>query len=652
MKREHLKPARIAVELRAAAEPDDKRPANEVEMVAFSGAPIQTYDWQRGGPVELQFEMTDKACDLGRVRAGRAPLLLDHRSYSVSAVQGAVTDGWLEDGKLLLKARFSARQDAQAILADVKDKILNSVSMGAFLHSMKEITKDGDKVRRFSVTKWEPYEVSVVSVGADPGAGFLAASVDPPACEVVELNLEEQKMADTAMKTQAEIEAAAAEARKAEFARQKDLRGIADLAKVPAAMLTAWLDNPAMTPDQARAAALEHKAQAQDPEETPARPAELRMGKDARDKFLNAVEFGLRARLDTNLQRDEKFTDEARSIAGRSLLRIAEDFVTAAGGRCQNLTKEEIAFAALGFPSYVQLAGMHSTSDFPYLLGNVANKTLVEAYRLAAQTFRPFTVEGTLTDFKIADRVSIGGYPNLLKNEEGEEYQYGTIGEGKETVQLATYGRIVAVTRKTIVNDDLDGFARALAAYGAAISRLESKLVYEQITSNPTMGDGVALFHASHNNLPAGGAISETTLGKGRELMRLQKSIDGNDPLDLVPTYLLVPAALETVAEKQVVLPITANQVSATNPFGPGGRTSLMPIVEPRLDANSAVAWYLIASPSQGVRPMELLYLAGQRNPRVVRREGFQVDGVEFKVAQDVAAKALDWRAWVKNVGQ
>lgn len=650
MKREQLQPARIAVEFRAAG-PDDKRPANEVEMVAFSGAPIQTYDWQRGGPVELQFEMTDRACDLGRVRAGRAPLLLDHRSYSVAAVQGAVTDGWIEDGRLLLKARFSARADAQAILADVKDKILNSVSMGAFLHSMKEITKDGDKVRRFKVTKWEPYEVSVVSVGADPGAGFLAASaVDPPACEVVELNLEEQTMADTAMKTQAEIEAAAAEARKAEFARQKDLRGIADLAKVPAAMLTAWLDNPAMTPDQARAAALEHKAQAQDPEETPVRS--VRMTADERDKYRASVELGLFARMNPSAVKDEDLKGDARGYRSMSLLRLAEECIVRAGGNIRNLTKDEVAFAALGYPTYAELAGMHSTSDFPNILSNLANKSLVAAYRLAGQTFRPFTSEGQLNDFKPATRLQVGGFPSLLAVGEHQEIQRGTTGESKETVALGTYARIVSFTRQLMINDDLDALNQTLQGIGAAVSRLESTLVYEQLTSNPTMGDTVALFHASHGNLGTAGVVSVTTIGEARKLMRLQKDLNAADFLSLVPVFIIAPPSLETTIDKEISSIIAPTQTSNANPFGPGGRTSLTSIIEPRLEASSTTAFYFAAAPEQGVRPMEILYLAGQRQPRVVRQEGFAVEGIDIKVVHDVAAKVGDWRAWVKNAGQ
>ena len=40
--------------------------------------------------------------------------------------------------------------------------------------------------------------------------------------------------------------------------------------------------------------------------------------------------------------------------------------------------------------------------------------------------------------------------------------------------------------------------------FGRSARTLESDLAWAQITSNPTMGDGVALFHATHGNLDCG----------------------------------------------------------------------------------------------------------------------------------------------------
>jgi hypothetical protein len=159
------------------------------------------------------------------------------------------------------------------------------------------------------------------------------------------------------------------------------------------------------------------------------------------------------------------------------------------------------------------------------------------------------------------------------------------------------------------------------------------------------MGDTNALFSTAHGNLSTvDGAIDVTTLGAARTSMRVQTGLDGQK-INVTPRYLLVPAALETDADK-VVTTIVAAQVSNVNPFT--GRLTV--IAEPRLDADSAAAWYLAASPEQ-IDIIELAMLEGQDGPSVESRLGWEVDGIEFKARHDVTAKVLDWRGLYKNQG-
>jgi hypothetical protein len=77
---------------------------------------------------------------------------------------------------------------------------------------------------------------------------------------------------------------------------------------------------------------------------------------------------------------------------------------------------------------------------------------------------------------------------------------------------------------------------------------------------------------------------------------------------------------------------------------------SLVPIVEPRLDANSATAWYLIADPAQ-VDTVEYCYLEGQQGVYIETKQGFEVDGIEIKARMDFGAAAIDYRGMQKNAG-
>jgi hypothetical protein len=77
---------------------------------------------------------------------------------------------------------------------------------------------------------------------------------------------------------------------------------------------------------------------------------------------------------------------------------------------------------------------------------------------------------------------------------------------------------------------------------------------------------------------------------------------------------------------------------------------TLTPIAEPRLDAASDKAWYLIANPNQ-IDTIEYAYLEGQQGAYIESRNGFDVDGVEIKARLDFGAKAIDWRGLYKNSG-
>lgn len=340
-----------------------------------------------------------------------------------------------------------------------------------------------------------------------------------------------------------------------------------------------------------------------------------------------------------------ELTDEGRAYRGMTLLRIAEVYLQQLGARTTSMSKMQIASLALGLDT--RAPGMHTTSDFANLLADVANKTLRQAYGEAPQTWKPLARQTSLPDFKPVKRLQIGEAPQLLEVGEHGEFTFGTVGEGKEQFQLATYGRRFAITRRSLVNDDTDAFSRIPTLFGRSARNLESDLVWAQITSNPTMGDALALFHTTHANLSGtSDAIAVAPIGAGRAAMRVQKGVDGVTLLNLNPKYLIVPAAKETIADQFVSTNLLASQSTNVNPFA--GRLEV--ISEARLDAASAVSWYLAASPDQ-IDIIEYAYLEGEEGPIVESRVGWEVDGLEIKCREDFAAKVIDYRGLFKNPG-
>ncbi|MDX1949899.1 MAG: Mu-like prophage major head subunit gpT family protein [Rickettsiales bacterium] len=274
---------------------------------------------------------------------------------------------------------------------------------------------------------------------------------------------------------------------------------------------------------------------------------------------------------------------------------------------------------------------------------------MLKGYSEAEENFEKFTSRGNLADFKTAERVNMSEFGSLDPLPEGGEYKYGTIGEGKENIKLATYGKMFSITRQAIINDDIDAFTKIPRKMGAAAKRKVADLVWSILTSNPLMADGKALFHADHKNLAASGAaISATALSLARRAMRLQRDISGEALLNISPYYLIVPVSKEDDAR---LLMTSETDYTQANPKKPNIMKGAFEVIsDPRLDAASATAWFLTANP-QIFDVIEVAYLDGNSEPYLEEKEGWNVDGVEFKVRIDAAAKAMEYRTVYKNPG-
>jgi HK97 family phage prohead protease len=108
---------------------------------------------------------------LGRLTSGSAPVLAAHDGADLDAVIGVVERARLERGQGLARLRFAADDPkADAVWRKVSQGILRNVSVGYKVHTFEDTgTTDGKLPVRRAVD-WEPYEISVVPMGADAGA--------------------------------------------------------------------------------------------------------------------------------------------------------------------------------------------------------------------------------------------------------------------------------------------------------------------------------------------------------------------------------------------------------------------------------------------------------------------------------------------------
>lgn len=319
-----------------------------------------------------------------------------------------------------------------------------------------------------------------------------------------------------------------------------------------------------------------------------------------------------------------------------------------------SLADRGIGVATLNPMQMVGLAFTHSTSDFGIILLDVANKSMLAGWDEAEETFQLWTKKGVLSDFKTSHRIGLGEFPALRQVREGAEYKYVTIGERSEQIALATYGELFSITRQAIINDDMNMLTDIPRKMGMAAKGTIGDLVYAVLTGNPALSDTKALFHADHKNLQtgAGSALSIDSLSKAKTNMATQKTqVEGNAKgrtLNIRPAFWIGPVALEDKA-KQLIrsasVPGADVNAGIENPI----RNFVEVIGEPRLDDNSATAWYLASR--QGSDTIEVAYLDGNEQPYMEQQQGFTVDGVATKVRIDAGVAPLDYRGVQKANG-
>jgi HK97 family phage major capsid protein/HK97 family phage prohead protease len=192
----------------------------------------------------------ERSADLTRLNDS-APLLFNH---DPDRVIGVVERAWIDGKKKrgYVNVRFSRNAFAQEVLADVRDGVLRNVSFGYAINDMEQ-RGSGD----FVATSWAPYEVSVVSIPADPTVGVGRSFEADPAAPAASPTPETEP--EVPMENTPDISAvraeAAAEAAKAERARISGITALAD--KHGMTDLGRQLIEGGRSLDEARAAVLE-----------------------------------------------------------------------------------------------------------------------------------------------------------------------------------------------------------------------------------------------------------------------------------------------------------------------------------------------------------------------------------------------------------
>lgn len=560
------------------------------DLVLSAGAPVE-----RGGFVEV----LDLA---GASWPDTIPLLDSHRQGSLDDNLGDVSNIRREGNEIVGTVRLSKHSEkAKRIAAELSDGRSFSASIGYAVEKWAESKPAGK--RTLTAKTWRIAEASLVSVPADPSSKIRNHPM-------TDINVETTPA--PAVQTRAEINAAIRSAAKAAGLDQAfidhHVDAESDIATVNADAL-------------AKLAARSQRTTV----------SNIQVGTDHTDPtaIRSAMADALAHRI---APASVKLEGRAVEYRGHRVLDLVGDLAVSRGERVNLRDQEQLIQRAVG---------AHSTSDFPLLLADAANKALLAQYAVAAPTYRKWAARKPFTDFKEHQFLRVGDVPAFTEIKEGGEPKYGTISENAEKVSAKEYGTGIAIGRRALINDDLSALSDFSNGIAIRAANDENKLAYGVLKANAALSDGKAMFHTDHKNLPTAAAFGSATIEAMVKALRGQTSLDGL-PLNLQPAYLVVGPDLE-VAARTLLTAINATKTSDVNPWA--GFAELV------VDANlGATEHYVFASPSAA--PVIVYgYVGGSEGPQIRSERDFDTQAIKVAASLDFAVGAIDYRGTVKNAG-
>jgi len=347
----------------------------------------------------------------------------------------------------------------------------------------------------------------------------------------------------------------------------------------------------------------------------------------------------------------------SRDLRRAGLHTVFHEIIRAAGGHVgiTGFDDDTIRAAFVAEQRLIQAAYGFSTISLSGILSNVANKAMLAAYEAVESVVAQFCSETDVNDFKEVTRYRLTGNGVFEKVGPDGELKHATLTEESYKNRIETFGRMIALTRQMIINDDLGAFLQIPRIIGRMSALKREEAVFELLLSNPS-----SFFSTTNRNYVSGAetALSIEALQLAEQKFRDQVDVDGK-PILIRPALLLVPTSL-AVTGRRLFNETRVNETTETgkpkpadNPFAGMFR----PVVTPYLNAqgltgSSAKAWYLFASAAD-VAAIEIAYLRGRRTPTIESGEtSFNTLGMQWRGYFDFGVAMQDFRAAVKSKGE
>jgi len=605
---------------------------DELRTVRLSFASQEPY--QRWFGMEI-LQCTPEAINLQRFNNGLGCLLYNHNRDKVIGHIEAVE---IIDNRAYADVRFDTDEESNTIYEKVKNGTLQGVSVGYRVDSWEDVEAGKQSATMPGVTgpasiamRWEPLEISIVSVPADATVGIGRSEED-----FVINDEEEEKVMPGKNQEVENVRTDVVQTSVMQVVNEEEIRAAAEATeRTRVADINALCRNFDIDADEyirsgASVATVQSavlKKLAEERAAVPSNMAEIRQGAQEADKIREAVSDSILMRGGISVANP---AEGAMQYRGMRLREMMIDTLEREGkSNARYMDDEDLIRAALT-----------GTGAFPNIMASTVNKAVATAYQAAPTTFEIFTSTGSMSDFKPTKSVRISEAGELVEIKENGEFKFDELTDTGVDKILLTYGRSFGFTRQAIINDDLGMLTKIPRSYAAAARRGLNRLVYQVLSDSK-------LYDAKKGNLGSSADLTIEALSEGRRAMRVQKNIRNKETLGIMPKYLIVPAALETKAYQLIHSMADPSQSNAAvvNPFA----SSLTIVTDAELDAISETAWYLAAEPGLGVDTIEVSYLNGKNAPTIESRVSWDTLGMEYRIYMDYGVQALDYKGLYKS---
>lgn len=289
-----------------------------------------------------------------------------------------------------------------------------------------------------------------------------------------------------------------------------------------------------------------------------------------------------------------------------------------------------------------------STTTFANVLGDSLRRSLVRMYEgdTDLATWRRIVDVVPRSDFRVNEITRIGGYGNLPAVAQGAAYNaLTTPSDEKATYAVTKRGGTEDVTMEAIRNDDVGTLRRIPLELSNAALQTLYEFVFDFVRTNPTIYDGVALFHASHNNLGTT-ALDATSAAAARLAMVNQTRAGSGKKINTGPAFLLVPFELQEAAFNLFVRGTNNDKTYVQ---------TLNPVVIPINYWTDANDWAMVADPMK-CPTIEIGFLDGQETPDLFVQDMpnvgsmFSNDKLTYKIRHIYGGNVIDFRGLRKHV--